>query len=427
VLRPVYSAAVRLLQALAEVAPPGESKFARALRARRGLLASYAEWGRRERDRSRPLLWLHAPSVGEALQAQPVLQLLRERNPEVQLAYTFFSPSAEPFAQRIPADFRAYLPFDHERDCAAAIAALAPTALIFSKADVWPNLVASADADGVAIGLISATVPEGSLRLTTAAVSLMRSTFASLDVAGAIDEGDAKRLITMGVDPARVAVTGDTRFDQVWERAARPPQEVVTRLMSDRPTLVAGSTWPTDEDVLLPAVWAVRRIHPEFRLVIAPHEVTPARVQGLRNAVRGARAGLLSEDATDSDVVIVDGYGLLGDLYRLADVAFVGGGFHRAGLHSVLEPAAFGAPALFGPFHRKSRDAYLLLRAGGAASASSRDGLTKALLEWLESDDRRTRAGSAARETVRAGLGAAERTYTVVAGLLELTGRARPR
>ena len=423
----MYSAAVRLLQALADVAPAGESKFARALRARRGLLASYAEWGSRERDPSRPLLWLHAPSVGEALQAQPVLQLLRERNPEVQLAYTFFSPSAEPFAQRIPADFRAYLPFDHERDCAAAIAALAPTALIFSKADVWPNLVASADAGGAAIGLISATVPEGSLRLTGAAVSLMRSTFAALDVAGAIDEGDAKRLITMGVDPARVVVTGDTRFDQVWERAARPPQEVVTRLVSDRPTLVAGSTWPTDEDVLLPAVWAVRRANPEFRLVIAPHEVTPARVQGLRDAVRGAKAGLLSQGPTDTDVVIVDGYGLLGDLYSLADIAFVGGGFHRAGLHSVLEPAAFGAPVLFGPFHRKSRDAHLLLHAGGAVSVSNRDGLTKALLEWIESDDRRARAGSAARETVRAGLGAAERTYAVVAGLLELTGRARPR
>ena len=428
-LRPVYSAAVRLLQALALVIPAGDSKLARTLRARRGLIDSYADWGGRERDRKRPLVWVHAASVGEALQAQPVVTLLRERRPDVQIAYTFFSPSAEPFAAGIPADFRAYLPFDHPRDCAAAIEALHPAALVFCKSDVWPNLVASAVDAGVPLGLISGTVPADSVRLRSPAVGLMRSTFARMDRVGAVDAGDAERLARLGVPRDRITVTGDTRFDQVWARASRPVPEVVEQLGSDRPTLVAGSTWPSDEEVLLPAVTAVRRTHPELRVIIAPHEVTAARLSGVEQAIAlsgGTVARLRSSDARTADLILVDEYGVLGDLYRLATFAFVGGGFHRAGLHSVLEPAAFGAPVVFGPMHSSSRDARMLIEAGGARSVTRRTETEAALREWIRSPAGRAQASDAARQVVLAGLGASERSYALVAELLEQSGIARP-
>lgn len=425
-LRPVYTAAVRLLQALALVSPPGDTKLARALRGRRGLIESYTQWAARERDPARQLLWVHAPSVGEALQAQPVMRLMRERDPEIQLAYTYFSPSAEPFASRISADFSAYLPFDHPRDCAAALGALRPAAIVFCKTDVWPNLVATAVEREVPLGLISGTVPAGSMRLRMPAVSLMRSTFARLDRVGAIEQADAERLALMGVAPDRITVTGDTRFDQVLERASRTPPHAVRRLETDRPVIVAGSTWPSDEEVLLPAFRALRRAHPRVRLIIAPHEVTPARVQGLLQAA-GNAAALLSGNPADADIVIVDGYGLLGDLYRLATIAFVGGAFHRAGLHSVLEPAAFGTPVVFGPHHRSSRDAQLLLAAGAGRPVARRADLETVLRGWLEQPAERERAGAAALEVVRRGAGAAERSYRLVAELLELSGMARPR
>lgn len=402
----------------------------RALRARRGLIESYADWGKRERDRQRPLVWVHAPSVGEALQAQPVISLVRERRPDIQIAYTFFSPSAEPFAAGIPADFRAYLPFDHPSDCAAAINALHPSALVFCKSDVWPNLVTSAAAAGVPLGLISGTVPSDSVRLRAPAVALMRSTFAQLDKVGAVDAGDAERLARLGVVRDRITVTGDTRFDQVWARASKQEPEAVQRLASDRPTLVAGSTWPSDEEVLLPAVVAVRRRHPELRLILAPHEVTASRLSGLEQALvpaGGAVARLNSENAGTADVVLVDGYGVLGDLYRLASFAFVGGGFHRAGLHSVLEPAAFGAPVIFGPLHSASRDARMLTDGGAGRSVARRAEIEALLLKWLGDPTARSEAGDAARKLVQAGLGASERSYALVAALLELSGIARPR
>jgi 3-deoxy-D-manno-octulosonic-acid transferase len=161
--------------------------------------------------------------------------------------------------------------------------------------------------------------------------------------------------------------------------------------------------------------------HPEMRLVIAPHEPTPVHLEPLERwamdaKVRYARLG--AAEAAEADVIVVDRVGVLGDLYAIADVAFVGGGFHAAGLHSVLEPAAFGAPVVFGPRYANSREAGLLITAGAAASVSDAPALEVVLGHWLEEPAARRAAGDAARETVRAGLGAAERSYELVASLM---------
>jgi 3-deoxy-D-manno-octulosonic-acid transferase len=117
--------------------------------------------------------------------------------------------------------------------------------------------------------------------------------------------------------------------------------------------------------------------------------------------------------------VLVDRFGILGDLYAIADVAYVGGGFRSAGLHSVLEPAAFGAPVLFGPRNDKSRDAAKLIEAGGGAVVTGEAELSMRLGEWLGSLPARDSAGTAARSMVEGGVGAAERSYELVSALLD--------
>src|SRR5438552_11275044 len=107
-----YRELAQLARVAALVTPNSDSKFLRALRARRGIRARYRAWGASERDSHRPLLWMHAPSVGEGLQARPVLELVRSRRRDTQLAYTYFSPSAVTFARGLNVDFRDYLPFD---------------------------------------------------------------------------------------------------------------------------------------------------------------------------------------------------------------------------------------------------------------------------------------------------------------------------
>ena len=407
----------------AELAPRTEAKPVRALWARRGIRQRYHAWGSQHRDSDRPLLWMHAPSVGEGLQARPVLQLMRQRRPDVQLAYTHFSPSAEPFARGLDVDFRDYLPFDSVGDGRAALDALRPSALVFAKLDVWPTLSELAHSRGTRLGLISATLAESSSRRSRFASALLRDAYRLLDAVGAIDEADADRLIALGVRRETIRVTGDTRYDQVWDRARRanPASSLLSPLRADRPTLVAGSTWPSDESVLLPSFEVVRRKLPATRLVIAPHETTPAHLASIERwaKTRKISHARLGEQRPDTDIVLVDRTGVLGELYALADVAFVGGGFHAAGLHSVLEPAAYGAPVLFGPRFHGSRDAELLTRCGGGQPADDVASLADALVLWLVDRASRAAAGANARRLVQDGLGAAERSLALVESLLD--------
>lgn len=417
-----YRVAAQLARVAAAAAPAGDAKVLRSLRARRGIRARYAAWGRASRVAGRPLVWMHAPSVGEGLQARPVLERLRTARPDVQLAYTYFSPSAESFARALAVDFVDYLPFDTAGDMRAALDALRPAALVYSKLDVWPVLTREAARRGVRLGLISATLAAVSGRRSPVGTALLRDAYARLDAVGAIDADDAERLVALGVRRDVLRVTGDTRYDQVWARAmaSDPASPLLAPLRSARPTLVAGSTWPADEAELLPAWMDVRAVVPDARLIIAPHEPTPAHLEPIARWARDAGLALspLARADASADIVLVDRTGVLGDLYALADAAFVGGGFHAAGLHSVLEPAAFGAPVSFGPRWQRSRDARLLHEAGGAAAVDGRATLADIVTQWLTSADARRTAGARARQVVETGLGAADRSVQLVLSLL---------
>jgi 3-deoxy-D-manno-octulosonic-acid transferase len=421
-LRIPYALAGHVAHALVRVAPAGGSKVRRGLSARRGIVARYERWSSTSRDTNRRLAWFHAPSVGEGLQAQPVIDLLRARRPEVQIAYTFYSPSAEQFARSLEVDFADYLPFDTFADASKIIAALSPSALIFSKLDIWPALTEQAASADIPVGVISATLAESSGRRGFFARALLSDAYHVIERVGAIDATDAGHFQELGVRPERVLVTGDTRYDQVWARAKRAPSLLVQSMRSSRPTLVAGSTWRSDELHLFGAWRKIRDKIPDARLVIAPHELTSAHIASVETWARGRdlrSARIDARDAPDADVVIVDRFGILGDLYALADVAYVGGAFHSAGLHSVLEPAAFGAPVLFGPRNDKSRDAAKLLAVGGGAVVTGEIDLTIRLSDWLGSVPARDIAGSAARSMVQNGVGAAERSFELVSGLLD--------
>lgn len=366
---------------------------------------------------------MHAPSVGEGLQARPVLDLLRAAHPELQLAFTHFSPSAERFAASLGADFTDYLPFDTPGDARSALAALRPNALVFSKLDVWPVLAREASARGVRLGLTSATLAERSGRRGGLAAALLGEAYARLDAVGAIDADDAERLVQLGVQRSVITVTGDTRYDQVWALAEAVDRAgpLLAPLESDRPTLVAGSTWPSDEAVLLAAWLEARRVVPRARLVIAPHEPVSSHLVPIERwaADAGARlARLGAPDAGEAEVLLVDRVGVLGELYALGDAAYVGGAFRNAGLHSVLEPAAYGAPVLFGPRFGASRDARLLASSGGGSAAATASELAALIVRWLSNRSEREAAGGRARALVVSGLGAAERSAALVERLL---------
>jgi 3-deoxy-D-manno-octulosonic-acid transferase len=429
VWRFLYRALWVLARGLAPALARGDGKLARAARGRLGAGSVLESWA--GRDPSRPLVWFHAASVGEGRQAEAVLRILRTRRPRWQIAYTFSSSSAERFAAGLGADFSWYLPPDTRRDVGAALAALRPTALVFSATDVWPELVRAARERGVRLGMISAALSPASSRRGALARAFLGEAYAGLDLVGATDEADAERLVALGVRPAAIRVTGDSRHDSAASRAAATDRSSPTLTALGRSgawILVAGSTWPADERQLLPAVAGARRVGASLRMVIAPHEPTAEHLAELERRLsstsptgRTVRLSALErgEVGDDWDACIVDRIGILADLYAIAAVAYVGGGFHRAGLHAVIEPAAHGVPVLFGARWRGSRDARLLIEAGAARDARDAVELEDAIAHWWRDETARAAAGAAARAVVDRGKGAAERSADLVIELLE--------
>jgi 3-deoxy-D-manno-octulosonic-acid transferase len=406
----------------------GDSKLARAVRARRYAGDRLTEWARVHRDLSRPLLWIHAPSVGEGLQAMAVVEAVRERRSDFQIVFTHFSPSAEGLAVRLSADVAGPLPWDTPQEAGRSVTAVRPDVLAFTKTEVWPVLAAAARTAGATTALVAATLPPGASRLWWPARSVLRPTLSRLELVAAVGADDAGRLIGLGAAANTTYVTGDPGIDSAAQRvrAVEPAAPYLRPFATPRrPTVVAGSTWPSDETVLVPALVAVRRHHPSLRAVIAPHEPGEEAVRALevrvkREGWRSARLGQVESVGAcgDADLVVVDRVGVLAELYTVGDVAWVGGGFHGHGLHSVLEPAAASLPVLFGPRHRNARAAGELLAWGGGRVVRDVDEAVSALEGWLEDADARAVSGASASRYIEAHLGAAGRTADLLTELI---------
>ncbi|HUF76834.1 MAG TPA: glycosyltransferase N-terminal domain-containing protein [Longimicrobiales bacterium] len=424
-------ASAPVLARLAGVVAGEEPKLVRGVRGRREAPGQLAAWGERARDPARPGIWLHAPSVGEGLVAQAVLAAVRVRQPGLQVAFTHFSPSAEELAGRIGADVAAYLPWDVAEPVRHALDALRPDLLVFTKTEVWPVLVDEAARRGVAVALVGAVLPRGAGRMRWPARPLLRSTWSRLALAGAVSDADAAGLVALGVPEAAVRVTGDPGIDSAigrLEEADAAAPYLAPFHEEPRPTLVAGSTWPEDEAVLIPALDIVRRAVPDVRVIFAPHEPTADAVGGLLTRLQGlgwkcrSLAAVESRGSPgDAAAVVIDRVGVLAHMYTVAGVAYVGGGFGARGLHSVLEPAAAGAPVTFGPRHERAPAAAGLLDAGGARIAEDAETLAAILSEWLLDAPARHRASGAALAYIGRHRGAADRTAALLAPFFEPT------
>jgi 3-deoxy-D-manno-octulosonic-acid transferase len=411
----------RRLVPLGAIASP---KLDEGHRGRTGAPRRLQQWAAASRDPARPLVWVHAPSVGEGLQAAAVIRRLRGLHPDWQYAYTYFSPSARQLGDDLPVDISDYVPYDTVAETSAVVDALQPTALVFAKLDLWPQLACRAAASGAAVMLAAATVRPGSGRMRWPVRSLLRPGYRVVSAAGAIAAEDGERLVRLGVAPEAVTVTGDPRFDSVWHRVqSTRPDDPLLRVGGGAATLVAGSTWPQDDAVLLGAFARVREKIPDSRLIIAPHEPTRSHLAALGR--EAARLGLpeptiLSDDGEPTRFMVIDRVGLLADLYGAGRMAYVGGAMGHKGIHSVLEPAAWGVPVVFGPHWHHSREAGLLLEAGGATAlaAPAIEHLGRLWIEWLQNDETRQRQGERARRVVENGLGAASRTAALIESAL---------
>ena len=398
-------------------------KIREGLVGRRSVFDSIAEQLSSARKLSQTA-WFHFTSVGEFEQAKPLIEALKD---DVRIVLTYFSPSVHPNVANYPHhDAAIYLPLDTTRNVARLLEIIKPSLLIFSKFDIWPNLVWCAAKHGVPIALIAGTLHPQSKRLALFARPFFRDVHRHISVHCVISEEDAQRFRRICPVQAQIEVTGDTRFDRVYQRAVAvngTGEFFPGQLTLQRPILIAGSTYLEDEGVVLEAYHRLREnaLHNPAcdnlpHLILVPHEPTAERIDEIRTQLD--RLGLsrvcFSElregvDLSEIDVIVIDTLGLLAQLYRLGDVAFIGGSFHGS-VHNVMEPAAMAKPILFGPTIHNAYEAGILKARGAAQLVNNVEEMAEVLTSLFSDAARRAQMGQIGKQVIEENLGASERT-----------------
>jgi 3-deoxy-D-manno-octulosonic-acid transferase len=377
----------------------------------------------------RPRFWIHNSSMGEFEQARPVIEALKARFPDSSVTVTFFSPSGLDHVRNYTgADFLCYLPFDSRTNAERFIRILTPDAGIIVRHDIWPNHVRALRKNRIPAVLINFSLRPGRRLRFPVLRGLFRFLYNPFDRILAVSRETLLISEKCGFARGRVEVAGDTRYDQVVLRT-RDSERVAAPLRSlkrNRPCMVFGSTWPSDEAVIFPLLRMLREAGVAVWSVMVPHEPTTAHLAqieaqcGSRGLICRRLSGVESSPPDDPfDVLLVDRVGILAGLYAIGDAAFVGGGF-GPGVHSVLEPAAFGKPVFFGPRCGNSFEAGQLRSRGGGFVVPDAEAFFGALLPLFRDTDLLKRTGGLSFALVRENLGATDR---IVAHLEALVAR----
>lgn len=307
--------------------------------------------------------WIHAAS-GEIEYAKPVMRELKRRFPEIPILVTYSSPSAKAILEKIPEiDHWMPVPWEWSTSVQKFISHLSPRALLFARTDVWPVLTNTVAKNKIPMILFSATFAENSSRLKGFGGALNGHAFNQLQAIHCVSTEDQSNVESLKLT-APIYVSGDTRFEQVFYRLAHP-KTLKNNLMPapEEFIFIAGSTWPEDERVLLPALSQMQGVF--LKSIIAPHEVGEEHLLNLEEQItalgmKSVRYTEASEWKAD-EVLIIDRVGILAELYTWADVAFIGGSFKKQ-VHSVMEALAAGLPVLVGPHHKNNREALYYMK-----------------------------------------------------------------
>jgi 3-deoxy-D-manno-octulosonic-acid transferase len=398
----IYTLAIHLYALMVELLSPFHKK-ARMMR--------FGQWKtngilREQIDRNARYIWFHASSLGEFEQGRPMMEKIRERHPQYKILLTFFSPSGYEVRKNYPgADVICYLPFDTPYKVRKFIHLANPCMAIFIKYEFWGNYLSELRKRQIPTYSISSIFRRNQLFFRWYGRPYLKA-LRCFDHLFVQDAASAELLAGHGI--THVTVSGDTRFDRVMDvqKQARLIPLVEAFVRGGRPTLVAGSSWPRDEELFI----RYFNEHPEIKLIIAPHEIDRGHLLEIharlkRPSVRFSDA--CEQDVAGKDCLIIDSFGLLSSIYRYGDIAYIGGGFGK-GIHNILEAAVYGIPVVFGPAPHKFKEAKDLIAAGGGFAVSDEKTFNARMDELLCTPRLLASAGQSAGDFVSSHTGATE-------------------
>lgn len=364
-------------------------------------------------------IWFHASSLGEFEQGRPMIEKIKREYPRYKILLTFFSPSGYEVRKNYPgADVICYLPFDTLSNVREFLDLARPKMAIFIKYEFWANYLTELKRRNIPTYIISAIFRKEQwfFKWYGAGYRKVLNCFNRLFVQ---DEASLRLLVAQGIP--QVSVCGDTRFDRVMDiRNEAKEIALIERFVtlpdgSKALTLVAGSSWPQDEAILI----AYFNEHPELKLIIAPHEIHEEHLKYIesllkRPFIRFSEAA--EQSVADKDCIIINCFGLLSSIYRYGEIAYVGGGF-GTGIHNVLEAAVYGIPVVFGPKYHKFKEAHDLIATRGGFSVADASQFSAKLDEFLTYKEALASAGENAGRLVKDHVGATEKILKEISGL----------
>ena len=365
----------------------------------------------------RPRIWIHVSSLGEFLQVKPVLQQLKKIDPKLFIIVSFFSPSGFEHVHDQPAfDYKCYLPFDSYFQAKKFVAVIAPKIAVIVRHDIWPNFVYRLSHEKIPLVLIDASLPQKSSRMMPILRQINKYLFSCMKAICAISEEEAEKLRRIVDTPEKILVTGDTKYDQVFERSKN--LDAIAPFLQEpnfkqKKIFVVGSSWPMDEEQIIPAFAQLCHKFDDLIMILAPHEPLPHRIEEIENRLQqvqltSTRLSQFKSGEFNARCLIIDQVGLLANIYYLGCVSFVGGSFHYK-IHNVLEPAIYGLPVLFGPKMKNSSEAQYLLNHDAAILVNSRQEIEQVLIRLLENPDLAQQYGQRARQIVMQNVGSSEK------------------
>ena len=368
-------------------------------------------------DITKKHIWFHFASLGEFEQGRPVLEQMKEKYPEKRIIITFFSPSGYEIRKNYPlADGVFYLPLDTKKNAADFVRLINPEIAVFTKYEFWYHYFKTLHAQNIPLVIISGIFRPEQVFFKWYG-NFYRKILGFVTYFFVQNEQSVTLLKKLNLE--NVTLSGDTRFDRVAENMMRPKAlPLIQKFCGQSPVFIAGSTWLPDEQLLKELITAF----PEWKFIIAPHEINPAHLQEIMRLVPDAARYTQLESSPagySRQVLLIDNIGMLSSVYQYGQIAYIGGGF-GTGIHNTLEAAAFGLPVIFGPKYDKFQEAKDLLALHGAISIQSGAELSAAFVT-LQKDEH---AGHAAKKYVLDKTGSTARiiqyleTYTQVnAGL----------
>jgi 3-deoxy-D-manno-octulosonic-acid transferase len=380
-----------------------------------------------------PVVWFHAVSVGEVNLLGTLVPAFRKRHPDFLVVVSSTTDTGLAEARRRFADLAVVAwPFDFSWAVAAALDGVKPALVVLTEGELWPNFLAAARRRDVPVAVVNARMSPRSFRRLWALAGLARRWVLANVTRFAVQEPEyADRLRLLGVPGAKLAVTGSIKFDAALKPRETPETERLRNLLSlsrdaerSACVLLAGSTHAPEESLVLAAFARLRERFPHLRLILVPRH--PDRFGEVARLVEQSGLPFARRSRTDSPlpetpaVVLLDSVGELGAAWGLADVGFTGGSLDgKRGGQSMIEPAGYGVPCVFGPYVWNFRDAARrLVEVGGAIMVKDAAEMETELARLIGDAGLRERIGAAARELVRRQQGATARTLDVLDSLL---------